>query len=49
MLCVLNQNQYYNNQQQIGFDWYTNTLGYYNLVGSDAQRIYQDSFEGFYF
>ena len=48
-LCALQTNQYYNNQQQIGFDWYTNTNGYYNLVGSDAQNIYQDSFEGFYF
>ena len=48
-LCALQKNQYYNNQPQIGFDWYTNTNGYYNLVGSDVQNIYQDSFEGFYF
>lgn len=48
-LCGLNVNQYYFNQSQVGFDWYTNTTSSYNLVGSDAQKIYQDSYEGFYF
>lgn len=48
-LCGLNTNQYYSNQSQIGFDWYTNTTSSYNLVGNDAQQIYQDSYEGFYF
>lgn len=48
--CALIPNQYYNNQAKLGFDWYNvNGLNNYNLVGSDAQNIYQDSFEGFYF
>lgn len=48
-LCALNFNQYYYNQSMLGFDWYTNTTSSYNLVGSDVQNIYQDSYEGFYF
>lgn len=47
--CSLNQNAYYN-YAAVGFDWYNNqSLGFYNLTGNDAMKIYQDSFVGFYF
>lgn len=48
--CALIKNQYYNNISTIGFDWYNaNGMNNYNLIGNDNMRIYQDSFEGFYF
>lgn len=48
--CALIQDQYYIDNQAVGFSWYNvNLQNNYNFTGSDIMKVYQDSFEGFYF